>query len=126
MTTKTHPVINEYFENGIKITVLEGFKEIVPRNSQLQKTQRRNFQTSFAQDTHNQALKKWCNEKLGRIKALAEHSPYSQSWFEKRKNGAKPISDEEYKRIIAPAIHRTEQTEKLHQLAVKYAGKPDE
>lgn len=125
MSTKPE-IIDQYTENGITIKVLKGFKEITPRNSTLSNRKPIRQGTKFADEHYNRLLREWCAKKLGRIKTIAEHSSYSMSWFEKRKNGAKILNYADYRSIVLPAMQSVEEAEKLHALAVKYAGKADE
>lgn len=116
------PVIGEYFENGIKITVLKGFIEIVPKNTRLKNRKLNRSNQRYVDEFYNRMLREWCAEGTKRLQALVAHTAYSESWFKKRKQGVLPISYQEYSTIISPAMQSVENTEQLSKIAAKYAG----
>lgn len=104
-------IASEYYENGLKITVLQGFSEIIPRNSRLTPDKPR-YSTQFAVDSFNQKLRQWCDVRKGRMQDLAKHAVVSESWFSKRRYGSRNLKEYDYINIVQPAMFRTEQWEK--------------
>jgi len=122
MQKTSTPVIGEYFENGIKITVLEGFTEIVPKNSKLKNRKLIKRSKRYADEFYNRMLREWCAKGIKRVQALAAHSTYSEFWFEKRKQGQVLVSYQEYTATISIAMQSVENTEQLNKITAKYVG----
>lgn len=111
-------VINEYFENGIKIRVLKGFTEIKPRTKSKYSSPNRG--TKHASSFYNNKLREWCESKQGRMQALVEKSSMSLSWYQKRRYGSLLLSEYDFKKIIQPAMTKVEHDEQLALITKKH------
>lgn len=106
-------IIDEYFENGIKIKVLKGFTEIKPRNVNLEYPDRIKDSVKYANNYYNQKLRDWCSSRQGRMKEITENSPMSLSWFSQRRYGSRILHRHDYEKIVQPAMKKVEQNEAL-------------
>lgn len=111
-------VIDEYFENGIRIKVLKGFTGIKPKTKSNCNSPIRD--TKHASSFYNNKLREWCESKQGRMKALVENSPMSLSWYQKRRYGSLLLSEYDFKKIIQPAMAKVEHDEQLALITKKH------
>lgn len=104
-------IIDEYFENGVKIKVLKGFSEIHPRNTCLEQNHRVKDSIKFANNYYNQKLRDWCSSRQGRMKEITDNSPMSLSWFSQRRYGSRILHKHDYEKIVLPAMRKVELSE---------------